>query len=47
MFGRSARQGDPGTVEAIVCIEDELFTSFTPMLAKAYSHWVKRGWAHG
>lgn len=33
LFGRSARQGDPGTVEAIVSLDDELFRRFAPMLS--------------
>ncbi len=28
LFGRCARQGKPGTVEALVCLEDELFTRY-------------------
>ena len=35
LFGRSARQGDPGTTEAIVCLEDELFRRYAPMLSLA------------
>jgi len=34
LYGRSGRQGQPGTTEAIVCYEDELFTRYTPRLAK-------------
>ena len=30
LFGRCARQGDPGSTEAIVCIDDELFRRFAP-----------------
>ena len=30
LFGRSARQGDPGTTEAIVSVEDDLFQNFSP-----------------
>ena len=30
LFGRSARQGNPGTVEAIVSLEDELFRRHLP-----------------
>lgn len=33
LFGRSARQGDPGTVEAIVSLEDELFCRYVPYLS--------------
>ncbi|MDW5418648.1 hypothetical protein R6242_18950 [Iodobacter sp. CM08] len=36
LFGRSARQGDPGTVEAFVCLQDELFCSYAPLLSKIY-----------
>jgi len=33
LFGRCGRQGDPGSCEAIVCLEDELFIVYTnPML---------------
>lgn len=32
LFGRSARQGDPGTVEAIVCLKDELFQRYARYL---------------
>jgi preprotein translocase subunit SecA len=30
LFGRAARQGDPGTVEVIVALEDDLFKRFAP-----------------
>jgi preprotein translocase subunit SecA len=33
LFGRSARQGDPGSVEAMVSFEDELFRQFVPYLS--------------
>lgn len=32
LFGRSARQGDDGSAEAIVSLEDELFTRYAPFL---------------
>ncbi len=32
LFGRCARQGEPGTVEAMVSLEDELFRRFAPGL---------------
>ncbi len=32
LFGRSARQGQPGTVEAIVSLEDDLFRRYAPLL---------------
>jgi len=34
LFGRCARQGEPGTVEAMVCIEDELFRRYAATLSK-------------
>jgi preprotein translocase subunit SecA len=39
LFGRCARQGDPGSCEAIVSLEDELFAVYTPgtvQLAKRF-----------
>jgi len=30
LFGRAARQGDPGSCEAIISLEDRLFTDFYP-----------------
>jgi preprotein translocase subunit SecA len=32
LFGRCARQGQPGTVQAMVSLEDELFARFAPLL---------------
>jgi preprotein translocase subunit SecA len=34
LFGRCARQGEPGTVDAIVCLQDELFRRYAAMLSK-------------
>lgn len=34
LFGRSARQGNPGSVEAIVSLTDELFQRYTPTLVR-------------
>lgn len=34
LFGRAARQGDPGSVEAIVCLQDELFRRYAPYLSR-------------
>ena len=42
LFGRSARQGDPGSAEAIVALDDDLFSTQTPTLAR----WLLRGTAH-
>jgi preprotein translocase subunit SecA len=39
LFGRCARQGDPGTVEAAVSLEDELFDRHAPRLTR----WARRG----
>ncbi|MFC5301381.1 helicase-related protein [Azospira restricta] len=36
LFGRAARQGDPGTVEAIVCIQDELFRRYARHASAAF-----------
>ena len=36
LFGRSARQGDPGTVEAIVSLETELFCRFAPIFSSIF-----------
>ncbi|MDO1527464.1 hypothetical protein QMK61_01345 [Fulvimonas sp. R45] len=38
LFGRCARQGDPGSVEAIVSVDDELFRRFMP----AAGYWLMR-----
>jgi preprotein translocase subunit SecA len=35
LFGRCARQGDPGSHEAIVCLEDEVFTRHAGATTKA------------
>ncbi|WP_338847208.1 prepilin peptidase [Massilia sp. W12] len=32
LFGRCARQGNPGSVQAIVCLQDDLFSRFAPLL---------------
>jgi preprotein translocase subunit SecA len=37
LFGRAARQGDPGSCEAIVSLEDEIFTVCAPALTQ----WVR------
>jgi preprotein translocase subunit SecA len=34
LFGRAARQGDPGSVRAIVSLHDELFQTEAPLLAR-------------
>lgn len=40
LFGRSARQGDPGSGEAIVALDDELFITQLPRLTA----WLSRNW---
>ena len=34
LIGRGGRQGDPGSFEAIVCLEDEIYAKFVPRLAR-------------
>ena len=34
LFGRSARQGEPGSGEAIVALDDELFVTYVPRLVR-------------
>lgn len=44
LFGRSARQGDPGSVEAIVSLQDELFLCHAPLLSRHFVRlWTGRG----
>jgi preprotein translocase subunit SecA len=42
LFGRAARQGDPGSVEAIVCLRDELFRRYVPALTGIAALWLRR-----
>ncbi len=50
LFGRSARQGDPGSTEAIVALDDELFKRFAPRYLRlvrflplpALCEWMRR-----
>ena len=42
LFGRCARQGEPGSVEAMVCLEDELFRRYAPTLSKPAMGSAKR-----
>ncbi len=39
LFGRCARQGDPGTTQAIVCLQDELFRRYAPALSALLGAW--------
>lgn len=43
LFGRSARQGDSGSVEAVVSLDDDLFIQFAPTLARMAAS-VPQGW---
>ncbi|MFO1403452.1 MAG: preprotein translocase subunit SecA [Azonexus sp.] len=44
LFGRSARQGNPGSVEAFVSLEDDLFVRHAPMLTRwGESLWLANG----
>jgi preprotein translocase subunit SecA len=41
LFGRAARQGNPGTAQAIVAWDDELFTRYAPWLSHVCRHITK------
>ncbi len=43
LFGRCARQGDPGSCEAIVSLEDEIFEVCAPTLTGALCRSTERG----
>jgi preprotein translocase subunit SecA len=43
LFGRSARQGDPGSGEALVALDDELFVTQAPR----WTAWLARGRVRG
>jgi preprotein translocase subunit SecA len=58
LFGRSGRQGDPGSARCIVCIEDELIIKHAPSAGKALRKmfagriqplpkWVMKAFDHG
>jgi preprotein translocase subunit SecA len=34
LYGRAGRQGDPGSCEAICCLDDELFVQFAPLAVR-------------
>ena len=40
LFGRAGRQGDPGSYEAIVSLEDEIFRRFSQRFADLAGHWI-------
>jgi preprotein translocase subunit SecA len=43
LFGRSGRQGDPGSFEAIVSLEDELVTTYAGPLGLAFARLAANG----
>jgi len=43
LFGRCARQGQPGTVEAMVSLQDDIFCRFAPLLRTLYLKLVAGG----
>ncbi|MBM3882427.1 MAG: hypothetical protein FJ387_22340 [Verrucomicrobia bacterium] len=44
LFGRCARQGDPGTAQALVSVEDELLRRYLPRLVhQQVRRWVQSG----
>jgi preprotein translocase subunit SecA len=43
LFGRCARQGDPGTCQAIVALDDELFSTFAPIAAHTAALFARPG----
>lgn len=48
LFGRCGRQGDPGSFEAIISLEDELLQVYLGGLAKAFCAWsntANPGWS--
>ncbi len=54
LFGRAARQGDPGSAQALVCLDDKLLTDHAPVLRRlarvlpgprsrrAFTAWLRR-----
>ncbi|MBA4094607.1 MAG: hypothetical protein C0489_11035 [Candidatus Accumulibacter sp.] len=41
LFGRAGRQGDPGSVEAITALDDELYLLFVAYGVKLMTAWIK------
>jgi preprotein translocase subunit SecA len=39
LFGRGARQGDPGSAEALVCVDDEVFVRFAAAARRLALRW--------
>ena len=42
LFGRSGRQGDPGSFECLVSLDDELFAGHSRRLQQALARWADR-----
>jgi preprotein translocase subunit SecA len=42
LFGRSARQGDPGSAQAFVSLEDELLQRYLPKTVRKTLNWAWR-----
>ena len=40
LFGRAARQGDPGSAEAIVSLQDSVFVDHAPLLLLRFAEWT-------
>jgi preprotein translocase subunit SecA len=43
LYGRSARQGDPGSVQALISLEDDAFKRYAPVMARWISGLTKSG----
>jgi len=43
LFGRCARQGDPGSCEAIVSLDDEIFTVYAPLATRLVRRLIESG----
>ncbi|MCG3170943.1 MAG: Protein translocase subunit SecA [Pseudomonadales bacterium] len=40
LFGRAGRQGDPGSCESLVALDDEIFRAHAPALAATLARWA-------
>lgn len=46
LFGRCARQGEAGSAEALVCLQDELFARYAPALKRALAAALRGNTVH-